>query len=289
MMGMNIFNGKVCIITGAASGIGKALCEQLVEHGAKVIAADINMEMLTETVNKIDRTNSQVKACKLDVTDEAEFKKTIDDTVSREGRLDYLFNNAGIAIVGEVRDVTMEHWRKVFDVNLNGVLNGTYYAYHLMVKQGFGHIINSSSVEGILPFTNTISYVATKHAVQGLTESLWVEAVDLGVDITAVCPGYIRTPMFEISEAVNTTLESFKKSFLVVLFEKLTAITAETCAHRILKGVAKKKPIIIVPGICRLFWWEYRLCPTLFMRVLRIFHRLDRKNIAKRAQKLSAR
>ena len=215
------------------------------------------------------------------MTDEAAFKKVIDDTVSGNGQLDYLFNNAGVAVLGEVHDITMEHWNKAFNVNLNGVLNGTFHAYQLMVKQGSGHIVNLSSVEGVLPFPSAVSYVATKHAVFGLSESLWVEAVDTGVDITIICPGYIRTPMLDTSEAVNMTMDVWKKSFLVVLLEKLSAITPETCARLILKGVTKKKTIVFTPGICRLFWWNYRIWPMMYMRMLRMFHRMDRKRIRK--------
>jgi NAD(P)-dependent dehydrogenase (short-subunit alcohol dehydrogenase family) len=223
----------------------------------------------------------KVRAVNLDVTDELAFKKVIEDTAAEYGRLDYLFNNAGVAVLGEVYDLTMDHWSKVFDVNLHGVLNGTFHAYQLMVKQGSGHIVNVSSVEGVLPFPSTVSYVGTKHAVFGLSESLWVEAVDLGVDITIICPGYILTPMLDTSEAVNTTMDNWKKSYLVALFEKLSAITPDTCAKLILKGVAKKKTIVFTPKIGRLFWWNYRIWPLMYMHMLRFFHRMDRKRVKK--------
>ena len=150
-----------------------------------------------------------------------------------------------------------------------------------MVKQGSGHIVNTSSVEGVLPFPSTVSYVGTKHAVFGLTESLWVEAADMGVDLTIICPGYIRTPMLIDSEAVNTTTAIWRGSFLAVLFEKLSAITPDTCAKLMLKAVAKKKTIVFTPKIGRLFWWEYRIWPMMYMRMLRFFHRMDRKRIKK--------
>jgi NAD(P)-dependent dehydrogenase (short-subunit alcohol dehydrogenase family) len=278
---MSIFKDKICIVTGGASGIGRNLCEQLARHGAYVVMADINFKQVEKEAESLLKEGLKVKAVNLDVTDEAAFKKVIEDTVAENGRLDYLFNNAGIAVLGEVHDITMEHWNKVFNVNLNGVLNGTFHAYQLMVKQGSGHIVNLSSVEGVLPFPSTASYVATKHAVFGLSESLWVEAADTGVDITIICPGYILTPMLDTSEAVNMTMDVWKKSFLVVLFEKLSAITPDKCARLILKGVAKKKVIVFTPGICRLFWWNYRIWPMMYMRMLRFFHRMDRKRVRK--------
>lgn len=278
---MSIFKDKICIVTGGASGIGRNLCDQLARHGAYVVMADIHFEEVEKAAESLLKNGLKVKAVNLDVTDKSAFKKVIDDTAAEYGKLDYLFNNAGIAVVGEVHDITLDHMTKVLDVNLNGVLYGTYYAYQLMVKQGSGHIVNLSSVEGVLPFPGTVSYVATKHAVFGLTESLWVEAVDTGVDLTIICPGYIRTPMLETSEAVNTSIDIWKKSFIAILFEKMSAITPDTCAELILKGVTKKKTIVFTPGIGRLFWWNYRIWPMMYMRMMRFFHRLDRKRVKK--------
>ena len=278
---MEIYKDKIAIVTGGAQGIGRSVCELLAQYGAYVVVADINFEKVEKVAESLLKKGLKAKAIHLDVTDESAFKKLLDDTTAEHGRLDYLFNNAGIAIVGEVRDITFDHWRRVFDVNLNGVLHGTFHAYQLMVKQGHGHIVNLSSVEGVLPFPGTVAYVGTKHAVFGLSESLLVEAVDTGVDITIICPAYIKTPMFEESEAVNTTLDTFKKSFIVRLFYILSAITPDTCAKLMLKGVAKKKAIVFTPKIGWLFWLNYRTWPTLYIRLQRMFHRMDRKRIKK--------
>jgi NAD(P)-dependent dehydrogenase (short-subunit alcohol dehydrogenase family) len=278
---MSIYKDKVCIVTGAASGIGRSTCEQLAQHGASVIMADINSQQLEEVVGPLLKNGLKVKAVKLDVTDEPAFKKVIEDTVVEHGQLNYLFNVAGTAVIGETPDVTMDHWTKVFDVNLNGVAYGTFHAYQLMVKQGSGHIVNLSSVEGTLPFPSSVAYVGTKHAVFGITESLWVEAADTGVDLTVICPAYIRTPMLTDIEAVNTTLDIWKGSFLIVLFEKLSAISPDTCAKMILNGVAKKKAIVFTPKIGWLFWLSYRIWPTGSMHMMRFFHRMDRKRIKK--------
>jgi NAD(P)-dependent dehydrogenase (short-subunit alcohol dehydrogenase family) len=125
---MSVFKEKVCSVTGAASGIGKALCEELARMGARVTATDINVEALQSAVAPIKDAHHPVCVEKLDVTDYEAFKKLVEDTVAREGRLDYIFNNAGITILGEVRDTTIDHWRKVLDVNLNGVVYGSLLA-----------------------------------------------------------------------------------------------------------------------------------------------------------------
>ncbi len=237
---MEIYKDKTALVTGAASGIGHSLSQHLAAQGARVVMADINFRQVEKKAKALVHQGRDVKPVHLDVTDEKAFKNLIYQTAEDYGRLDYLFNNAGIAVVGEVHKLTIDHWRKVFDVNLNGVLYGTFHSYQLMVKQGFGHIVNLSSVEGVLPFPTTASYVGSKHAVFGLSESLWVEAADLGVNITTICPGYIRTPMLDTSETVNTSMEAWKKSFLVQLFEKLSAITPDRCAELTLKGTARK-------------------------------------------------
>jgi NAD(P)-dependent dehydrogenase (short-subunit alcohol dehydrogenase family) len=278
---MSIFKDKICIVTGGASGIGRSLCGLLARQGAYVAMVDINLEPLEKAAEPLLKSGLKVKVVNLDVTDELAFKKVIEDTAAEHGCLDYLFNTAGVAIAGEVHDLNIDHWKKVFDVNFNGVAYGTFHAYQLMVKQGSGHIVNISSVEGVLPFPSTVSYVGTKHGVVGLTESLWVEAADMGVDLTVVCPGYIRTPMLTDSEAVNTTMENWRTSFLVVLFEKLSAISPDTCAKLILKGVAKKKAIVFTPKIGWLFWLNYRIWPVGYMYMLRFFHRIDRKRLKK--------
>jgi len=126
-----------------------------------------------------------------------------EETASAYGRLDYQFNNAGIAIGGDARDLTLDQWRRVLDVDLYGVLYGTLAAYPIMVNQGFGHIVNTSSAAGLLPTPLNAPYCTAKHAVVGLSLSLRAEGADLGVKVSAVCPGYVRTPIFGNAVVVN--------------------------------------------------------------------------------------
>jgi short-subunit dehydrogenase len=263
---MNAFREKVCIVTGAASGIGKALCEELAREGAKVIATDINADALQSAVASIKDANHPVRVEELDVTDYDAFKKVVEDTVSREARLDYIFNNAGIAILGEVRDTTIEHWRKVLDVNLNGVVYGSLLAYQQMVEQGSGHIVNLASVEGLMPFPTTVSYVTSKFGVMGLSEGMWVEGKDLGVKVSVVCPGFVSTPIFDVSDTVGVEKDKWKES--LSLWERF-AISPEGCARVILKGVEKNKPIITVTAVAKVMWWLTRISPTFIMNFAR--------------------
>ena len=263
---MDIFKDKVAIITGGGSGIGKSLCERLARLGAKVVLSDINPESAEKVVAAIRTAGGKAVGQTLDVTDYDAFKKHIDDTVEAHGNLDYIFNNAGIAITAEFRDMTLEHWQKVINVNLNGVFHGSLLAYKQMVKQGNGHIINLSSVEGMLPFPTTGSYVASKYAVLGLSQTMWVEGHSLGVKVSAVCPGFIKTPIFDVSQMIKIDRDKIMSHYET--FQKL-GITPEKCAHVILKGVAKNKPIIPVTGLAHIMWRIARLAPVALMKSVR--------------------
>jgi NAD(P)-dependent dehydrogenase (short-subunit alcohol dehydrogenase family) len=273
---VSIFAGKIALVTGSASGIGRGLAETLVKEGARVIAADINLERLEANVRFQNRSGNSVRVERLDVTDYGAFEKVIDDVLSREGRLDYIFNNAGIAIAGDLRDLTIEHWRPVLDVNLNGVLYGSLLAYRQMVKQGFGHIVNLSSIEGLIPFPTTASYVTSKFAVMGLSQSLYVEGADLGVKVSVVCPGFVRTAIFDVSPMINMSREEWLKAN--ARWERF-AVTPEKCAEIILKGVAKDKTIIMVTGLAQVMWRLARLHPSFLLKFIR-------KDFAKWRQKV---
>jgi NAD(P)-dependent dehydrogenase (short-subunit alcohol dehydrogenase family) len=262
---MSIFKDKVSIVTGSAGGIGKAICEELAREGAIVIATDINEKKLETTVNEICKSGGRCSGVTFNVADYDAFKQCIDDTVKREGRLDYIFNNAGIGIFAEVDVSEIEHWRKVLDVNLYGVIHGALTAYKVMVKQGFGHIVNLSSVEGLIPFPLTSSYVASKFAVLGLSQSMWVEGRDLGIKVSAVCPGFIQTDIFDVSPSVGMDLKKWRDAN--AKWEKF-GITPEKCAKVILKGVEKDKAIIPVTFLAKVFWLLARISPTFTLKTI---------------------
>ena len=263
---MKNFREKVCIVTGAASGIGRALVQELAGLGANVIATDVNMALLTECVESIVRRGGTARGLELDVTDYDAFQKVVRNVVARDGRLDYIFNNAGIAIAGEVRDQSIDHWRKVLDVNLNGVIHGSLLAYQQMVRQESGHIVNIASVEGLIPFPATVAYVTSKFGVMGLSEGLWVEGRDLGVNVSVVCPGFIKTSIFETTPMVGFDRKQFIDALSV--WEHF-AVSPQKCARVALKGVARKKPIITVTPLARIMWWLGRISPTFMMNFVR--------------------
>ena len=144
------FQNQIAIVTGGASGIGRALCEELTRRGAVVAVADINYEGAQAVASAIAANGGRATAALLDVTRAENVERLVEDTVRTHGRLDYMFNNAGIGVAGEVRDLSLDHWRKCIDINLWGVIYGTTVAYAAMLRQGSGHIVNTASAAGLI-------------------------------------------------------------------------------------------------------------------------------------------
>ena len=261
---MEKFKDSVAIVTGAASGIGSALGQELAQRGALVIMVDIQTELLEEAVGSITQFGHQAEGVALDVTDFQAVKGLVENTAARHGRLDYIFNNAGIAVGGEVRDVSIDDWRDVLDVNLFGVVNGVAAAYPLMVEQGRGHIINTASIAGLIPFPVEVPYVASKYGIVGLSNALRVEGADLGVNVSVVCPGFIRTPIFYTSKLIKIDREKMLES----LPERFV-MTPEECASVILWGVERNKAIIVVTRVAKVFWWLHRINPGWILWMMR--------------------
>jgi NAD(P)-dependent dehydrogenase (short-subunit alcohol dehydrogenase family) len=187
-----------------------------------------------------------------------------------QGRLDYLFNNAGIAAGGELRDHTIEAWNKIIDVNLRGVVHGVQAAYPLMLGQGFGHIVNTASMQGLIPSPLTASYSATKHAVVGLSKALRVEAADAGVRVSVLCPGVVRTPLLSGGKHgifVAAIPEQEQRDRALRYFERFRPMDVRRFAAKTLDQVARNRPIIVVPAWWKVLWWLDRLSPALSLFV----------------------
>jgi len=256
---VNHFKDKVSIVTGGASGIGRALCKELSQREASaIIIADIDVEGAQETASSIVKAGGgRARAAHLDVSQAAAVEKLVDETVFEYGRLDYMFNNAGIAVWGEMRDMSLEHWHRALDGNLWGVIHGTLSAYQVMIRQGYGHIVNTASLAGLIPVPMETAYAAAKHAVVGLSTSLRAEGAGLGVKVSVVCPGPIRTGIFDST----TYVTEFKSKGAGV--DTSSMMSADNCAHVILKDVARNKGIIIVTPFARYAWLLYRINPSL--------------------------
>jgi NAD(P)-dependent dehydrogenase (short-subunit alcohol dehydrogenase family) len=252
------FSEKVCVVTGAASGLGRELCVQLARAGARIVAADINEGGLAETLARLKEEGGGAKTVLTDVTAPDAVGALIRGAASDFGRLDFLFNNAGIAIGGEIRDQTPEHWRKVLDVNLLGAIHGVHHAYPIMARQGSGHIVNIASVAGLVAFPMAAPYSASKFALVGLSRALAIEARAFGIGVTIACPGFIDTPIVA-SPNVNADSAAVAK----MIASRLGLVPVERAAQKILAGVARRKRMIVFPGYARLLVLLDRVSPAL--------------------------
>jgi NAD(P)-dependent dehydrogenase (short-subunit alcohol dehydrogenase family) len=256
---MDIFANKVAIITGGASGIGRALGAALVQRGARVVLADVNSDGAQAAARALAPSGAATSAT-VDVTDAASVERVVNETASVHGRLDYLFNNAGIAIMGDTRHMTLTDWTRLVDVNLRGVIHGVSAAYPLMIRQGFGHIVNTASLAGLVPTPGANGYATTKHAIVGLSLSLRVEAAAYGVRVSAVCPGVIDTPIVDAIRWLNSDRDTVLNSLPIRLYP------VDACARDILRGVARNQPIIVVTPLAKIAWLLYRIAPRAALR-----------------------
>jgi len=230
-----------------------------------VTLADRQRELAERAASSIRADGGTAAAVELDVRDAERFSEVVRRCTADAGRLDFLFNNAGVVVFGEVRDYDMSDWENTIDVNLKGVANGIQAAYPLMIDQGFGHIINTASMAGLVPGTLQGIYSATKHAIVALSRILRVEARKYGVKVSVVCPGVIRTPILH-GGRYGSLKRSVDVSALAEHFDRLLPMEPNRLADRVLRAVDRNRAIIIEPKAGRLLWYLDRLFPGLAER-----------------------
>ena len=258
------FRDSVALVTGAGSGIGRGVALELARRGAIVVCADLNGTTAEATANDARVAGGRASAAQLDVADRQAYADLVERIVGSNGRLDYLFNNAGIAVGGDVRDIAHEQWKRIVDVNLWGVIHGIEAAYPRMAERGSGHIVNTASVAGLVPFTTMTPYSMTKHAVVGLSLSLRAEAAALGVKVSALCPAFIETGIFAAAHLARTDKEAAVKRLQI-----FKPIPLETAVRKILRGVERNKALIVFPLYAHVMWWLQRLHSTALQPVMR--------------------
>ena len=261
-------SGKIAFVTGGASGIGAAVATKLVDGGAEVWIADRQIGAAQELAQHLNSGGAKAHAIELDVRSYPSFERAVAEAVQQSGRIDYLFNNAGIGVGGEVDSYTLDDWNDVFDVNLHGVVHGIQAVYPIMIRQHSGHIVNTASMSGLVASPGSVSYTATKHAVVGISKALRVEAERHGVQVSVLCPGAIRTPI--LTGGKFGRIPGISDEELLKSWERLRPMAPEKFAERALRAVLRGDAIIVVPTWWEAFWYLERLSPALSMRFTKV-------------------
>ncbi|RTL67173.1 MAG: SDR family oxidoreductase [Pseudonocardiaceae bacterium] len=262
--------GRVAIVTGGASGIGRALGAALVARGDTVVLADVDVEGATSAADAM-RGPGTATAAALDVRDGPAVERLVHYTADAHGRLDLMVNNAGLGIGGPVDELTPAHWDRVVDVNLRGVIHGVHAAYPLMVRQRRGHIVNTASMAGLVPCPGLTPYATTKWGVVGLSLSLRAEAARHGVRVTVVCPAGVDTPILDKGPPAD--LPRIPSDDTVDTRKMITTVSggklydADALAADVLRGVRRNKALVVVPRYAALLWRLTRLSPAGMTRL----------------------
>lgn len=263
---------QVAIVTGGASGIGKAICRELASNDVFVFIADLDEQGGEQAVSEMEEKGGKARFVKMDVADADQVEAVIHNVYQEFGRLDYMFNNAGISMYGEVHDMSLEHWNKIISVNLMGVIHGTHVAYRLMKKQGFGYIANTASATGLGPSPTAAAYATTKHAIVGLTTSLHYEGESFGVKVSVLCPAFVNTPIFLKGEAINMDKEKFYDQV-----QKQKMMSPEQFARIALKGLHRNEPIICPMPLRKTMDIFFIIFPSAHRKLMRLVCNVARK------------
>ncbi len=266
---MKTFNGKVAAITGAASGMGRSLAILLARRGCEVALSDIDEKGLAETVAMI--RDVRVTSRKLDVADRAAVYAWADEVVRAHGKVNLIFNNAGISIAATAAGADDEDIERVMNVDYWGVVYGSRAFLPHLVASGDGHVINTSSVFGLIAFPGQSAYNSAKFAVRGFTEALRIELEITRQNVSATCvhPGGIKTNIARASK-VHHSLEELgiDISKAAKSFEKGFRVTADDAAEVILKGVQKNKRRVLIGTDARVIDTLQRLLPSSYHGIL---------------------
>jgi NAD(P)-dependent dehydrogenase (short-subunit alcohol dehydrogenase family) len=250
---MKKLEGKVAVVTGAASGIGLALSEMFVAEGMKVVLADIDEIRLAEVEAKFRVDGADTASMVCDTSSEQSVAALADFTMATYGGAHVLCNNAGIPGMGDAWTDPMDLWHRTVDINLYGVVHGIRAFLPIMTTQGEGHIVNTASMGGLLPMPGAGPYNATKHAVVGLSEGLYLELKMLGspVEVSVLCPGWVKTRLMEHEDAVATSpIAKLMSDFARSSIENDSMSTAEL-AQRVLEAIVNDRFWIVTHDAMR--------------------------------------
>jgi NADP-dependent 3-hydroxy acid dehydrogenase YdfG len=269
---MSYTQGKIAVVTGAGSGIGRALAQQLNREGCSLYINDINPDTLAETVKLLPRTDVSVKQSTLDVADKAAVHAWANSIASESGHVDIVINNAGVAVTSMVEDCDYDNLEWLMGINFWGVVHGTQAFLPLLRKSSQGHLVNISSVFGIIAVPTQSAYNAAKFAVRGYTEALRQEMAGTNVHVCCVHPGGIRTNIAKASRGGDPAMTAEQRG---AEFEKVAKTTPESAAAQIIKAIEKHKKRLLIGLDAKFIDIIQRVFPAVYPRFMLALARSD--------------
>jgi NAD(P)-dependent dehydrogenase (short-subunit alcohol dehydrogenase family) len=263
---MNAYRGRICVVTGAASGIGRALAVQLADAGAILAISDVDAVGLKETAAMLP-VGTRARSSLLDVSSKSAVQAHAEDVLAEFGCVHYVFNNAGVTLAATVEHATLEEYEWLLGINLWGPIYGTKAFLPTMLSQGSGHIVNFSSVFGFVTIPTQSAYHISKFGIRGFTECLSRELEGTGVSATSVHPGGIKTRI-GTDARFGVNADATERGYIDKL-SGLLKTTPEECVRVILAGVARRKRRIVVGETARVLDVLPRLLPVRYGAVLR--------------------
>ncbi|MDI6830241.1 MAG: SDR family NAD(P)-dependent oxidoreductase [Actinomycetota bacterium] len=268
---MKRLDGKKVVITGAASGLGRAMAVALGRRGCRVGVVDIDLEGAEETLKKVNEVGGSGEVYELDVRVAVDWGAMAEHFFSSWGGVDLLVNNAGVVSTGYVGDIPLEDWEWIFSVNFWGMLYGCHFFLPRMKRQGHGHILNVASAAGIFNLLEMSPYNATKAAVISLTETLKGELSPEGIGVTVLCPMFFNTNLLSTMRYTD----EFEPEFARTTFEH-ARMTADEVAEAAIRAVERGKLYCIPQLSGRLYWLLKRLNPSVFQGAVAFGNRYPR-------------
>jgi len=260
---MRRFQDRVAVVTGAASGIGRALCEALAARGADLALVDLDEEGMAETARRVEATGRRASLHRLDVSDAARMQRLPDEVLAVHRAVHLLVNNAGVSVTASFEEQSLEDWEWIVGINFWGVVYGCRSFLPHLRAQDEAHIVNISSLFGLVGIPTQSSYCATKFAVRGLSESLWVELAGGPVGVTCVHPGGVRTRIVRSSRTADVQMKGQLEEF----FEK-RAMPPERAARAILRAVERRRLRVRIGPESYVGDWIKRAAPELGQRLV---------------------
>jgi NAD(P)-dependent dehydrogenase (short-subunit alcohol dehydrogenase family) len=242
---MGFLEEGVAVITGAGSGMGRSLARQLAARGSSLALADVNEAGLGETVALLGSTKGKISRHIVNVAEEAQVQRFAEEVGVEHGRATLLFNNAGVALLGDLEEISLQDFRWLMDINFWGVVYGVTYFLPMLKKEKRAHIVNTSSLLGFFGASGQGAYCASKFAVRGYTESLHHELIGSGVGVTCVHPGFVRTAIAERAKVGQRAGAGLRQESLS-RFEKVARTDAQTAAAKILRGVEQNRARVLI-------------------------------------------